>query len=110
MLGSIFELRLAAANSLFKSEDPEFFAELAKAVQSFIADKLNIASAGIIIEDIKEDLLKGNIDEELIKEAGNIIDECNMARFSPEKLNKEEMGNILKRGRELIIKLEKKFK
>lgn len=108
--GRIAQKRLSEATSLFKNEDPEFFAELAKAIQSFIADKLNMASAGIIIEEVKEELLKRNIEDSFIEEAENIIDECNMARFSPEKLNKEKMKEILNRGKDLIIKLEKKFK
>ncbi|MFC1725190.1 BatD family protein [candidate division KSB1 bacterium] len=102
--------RLSKARTLLKSEDEKFFAEMAKVLQDFIADKLNLSSAGLVNDEIKEKLKSRNIEEEIITELIKTIDECNMGRFSPGNIDTNAKENIYSKGKELIISLEKRLK
>jgi len=102
--------RLSRAKSLMEKENPEFAVEIAKVLEEFIADKLNLSSAAIISDEIKKEMNKRDIEEELIDNFINTLEECNFARFSPEGLNIEKMKKLFDEGKDLIINLEKRLK
>ncbi len=76
--------RLRHCNELLKQEKyTEFYDVLLAALWRYLSDKLNIPLSGLSRETAEENLLKRNVDDELIHEFFRITGECEMARYTP---------------------------
>lgn len=99
--------RLAHAQSLAKSENiEEFFAEIQRALFSYIADKLNISPHGLTVDKIKELLQQHSANEELVGQIGEIIRKCDFARFAPSSLKSSDIEDSLKQTETVMVQLE----
>lgn len=76
--------RFKKAKSLMSAHDSEaFYAEINKALWGYISDKLGIPSSQLVRENISQQLLDYGVQQEGIDNIIGILDECEMARFTP---------------------------
>ena len=107
--GKIAALRLAKAQKELVDNNPElFYAEIFKGLYGYLSDKLNIPNANLDKENIAIALRLRQVDESLIKQVGETIYLCEMARFAPvTHISKEEVFESTKK---LIDNIEAKLK
>ena len=82
--------RLKAAREFMKShENEKFYAELAKAMWGYISDKLSIAPSQLIRDNIASQLENYGASQETTAQVLTVLDECEMARFTPNHSDQE---------------------
>ncbi len=91
--------RLAAARAVMTVDrEKEFFAEVSKALIGFLGDKLNIAEAGMISDEVQAVLRARGVAQEVIDEYFACLQVCDLKRFSPATATIEEMRGFLERA------------
>ncbi len=102
-------LRLKNASKLLSEKKTgEFYEELYKAILDYISVKFGLPFAKLNKETIKETLQKHNVDETTTKQLIDILDEAEMARFSPTSQSGAEQ--TLESANDIINKIEKNVK
>ena len=100
--------RLSSAKSVLKTDtQKEFYAEIGKAMMGFLGDKLNIAEAGMVTDDVRRELLKRRVKDDVAEEYFDCLSVCDMKRFSPSEADDEEMKIFYKRAEQAIVHLDK---
>jgi hypothetical protein len=103
--------RLERARSLLDpAKHQEFYGEVGKALHKFLGDKLNIAEAGMIADEVKALLRKRGADEESTASYFECLSVCDMKRFSPSGSTMEEMKTFLGTAEAAITRLGKALK
>ena len=88
--------RLAEARKLAEGEDVRaFYAEAGHALEGFLADKLNIAAAGMIRDEVRERLGSLGIDAEAADPYLECLEACDRQRFAPPTAAREERARFL---------------
>ena len=88
--------RLAEARKLAGGEDVRaFYAETGHALEGFLADKLNIAAAGMIRDEVRERLRTMGIGEEAAEPCLECLEECDRQRFAPPTASPGERARFL---------------
>ncbi len=99
--------RLATAGSMASVDRTEqFYAELSRAVTSYIADKLNLSPHGLTSDRIGTLLVDRGADPALVAETNGFLRECDFARFAPASINDEDIKSSLQRAEQLIVRME----
>lgn len=99
--------RLARAKSLLSPDSSrEFYAEIARALQGFLGDKLNLAEAGLIKENVRTSLASRDVPQAAIDEYFGCIDVCDRQRFAPSEPNMGEMSAFLQRTERAMTDLD----
>ena len=76
--------RLAAARkAMARHNEEEFYASVASALWGYMGDKLRIPASALTRENITEKLGADGVDEESIANVIAVLDDCEMARFTP---------------------------
>ena len=76
--------RLARADALLEAgSEAEFYGEVRAAVLEFVADRLNLAAAGLTIEVCAEALTARQVEDETIAALRGLLTRCDFARFAP---------------------------
>ena len=76
--------RLARADDLLETgTEAEFYGEVRAAVLEFVADRLNLAAAGLTIEVCAEALTARQVEDETIARLRDLLTRCDFARFAP---------------------------
>ena len=100
--------RLSLANRLLKpSTQKEFYAEVGRALTGYLGDKLNIAEAGIITDEIQNMLHKKGTDEGIVEQYFECLKSCDLQRFSPSNSSEEEMKVFLHKAENAIVRLHR---
>lgn len=87
--GKVARKRLAVANNLMnKNDNAAFYDAILKALWGYISDKLSMPISSLTRSNISEELLKHGADESTISKVIEVLDECEMARYTPESLNR----------------------
>ena len=82
--------RLKSAREFMKAhENEKFYAELAKAMWGYISDKLSIAPSQLIRDNIASQLENYGASDQTVKDVLSVLDECEMARFTPQHSDQE---------------------
>ena len=82
--------RLKTARMYMKAhENDKFYAELAKAVWGYISDKLGIAPSQLLRDNIAAQLSDYGASPETVSRMLDVLDECEMARFTPQHSDQE---------------------
>lgn len=90
--------RLAEARKLVDGEDVRaFYAEAGHALEGFLADKLNIAAAGMIRDEVRDRLAVPGVDTEAAEPYLECLEECDRQRFAPPTASAEERARFLGR-------------
>ncbi len=102
--------RLAQAKSLLSPDTTrEFYAEIARALQGFLGDKLNMAEAGLIKESVSAKLRDRGVPQPVIDEYLGCIDVCDRQRFAPSASNTEKMDEFLERTEHAMTELDQRL-
>ena len=76
--------RLRGARALLeRGESVAFYAEIARAVTGYLADKQGVAAAGLTREELSAALVSRGHSEETVRRLVRILDDCDRARFAP---------------------------
>ncbi|MCB2229329.1 BatD family protein [bacterium] len=99
--------RLATAGSMASADKTEeFYAELSRAVTSYIADKLNMSPHGLTSDKIATLLAQRGADDDLVAETKELLRRCDFARFAPATISIDDIRSSLERGERLIVRME----
>jgi len=99
--------RLAAARVVMTVDrEKEFYAEASKALLGFLGDKLNIAEAGMISDEVQPALQSRGVPQEVIDEYFACLHTCDLKRFSPAGATVEEMREFLERSEKAMGRLK----
>lgn len=116
-LSDIKGTRLAQANKVAKKrlklaksymeahENEHFYEEILRALCGYFSDKLGIQLSQLNRENIKSELLNYGASEALILKIITILDECEMARYTPEKSD-EQIEKLFDTTSEVINEME----
>ena len=85
----------------------EFHAEIQRAVLTFLADRLNLAAAGLTVDTSARTLEEKGVDEELVSGLRDLLVQCDFARFAQVASGRREMEELHARAEQLITSLEK---
>jgi hypothetical protein len=100
--------RLKRAGELLEAEEGgEFHAEIQRALLAFLADRLNLAAAGLTQESSARALEAKGVEAALVKGMRDLLAQCDFARFAPTAPKRGEMGQVQARAEKLINRLEK---
>ena len=94
--------RLARARGLAGGDPRAFHAEVAGALQGFLADKLNIAEAGLLRDEVERPALKRGASRETLERLFTCLDDCDLQRFSPPGAEREPPERVLERAAALM--------
>ena len=102
--------RLARADDLLESgTEAEFYGEVRAAVLEFVADRLNLAAAGLTIEVCAEVLAVRQIEDETIAALRDLLTRCDFARFAPTGGPPTDRAAARRLAEEVIAGLEKRI-
>jgi hypothetical protein len=100
--------RLKRAGELLEAEDGvEFYAEIQRALLAFLADRLNLAAAGLTQESSGLALEEKGVEAALVKRMRDLLAQCDYARFASAASKREEMEQVRARAGKLINRLDK---
>lgn len=94
-----------AAAFMKKHEDDKFYDELARALKGYIGDKLGIAQSGLISETIQEKLSEYGASSDTIEAVLYVLDECEMARFTPNQ-SESAMNELYQKASSAVKSIE----
>jgi hypothetical protein len=108
--GRVAKKRLGRARSLKStSTQREFYAEVDRALEGFLADKLNLAEAGLIAEEARARLVARGVSEGTADEYLACLEVCDRQRFAPAESTLEEMNAFLERTAEAMTRLNEEL-
>lgn len=100
--------RLAKARKyLIEATQKEFYAEVSNSMMGFLGDKLNIASAGIITDEVEGLMKNKGVPEEVVQQYLLCLKLCDYQRFAPSNAKIEEMKLFFDEAKQAIVSLEK---
>jgi len=106
--GRVAKRRLAEARRLAKAADARaFYAEVARAVRGLVADKLNLAEAGLRIADVDGHLARRSVDPEERAQVRAFLEACDRQRFAPLEDDASERARILERAAVLMTAIDR---
>jgi len=102
--------RLSGARGLLsKDTQREFYAEVGSALQEFLGDKLNIAAAGMIREDVTNLLRQNSVTQEATDEYFGCLDVSDRQRFAPSEADEKVMTTFLTRAESAMSQLDREL-
>lgn len=94
--GRVAKKRFAEARRLADGDDPRaFYTEVARALEGFVADKLNRSAAGLQRHDVRAGLEARGVDATLVDRITACLDDCDRQRFAPRAADASEMARFL---------------
>ena len=101
--------RLARAKGLASGDPRAFYAEVAGAFQGFLADKLNVAEAGLVREDAGRLARRRGVSDKTLERLFACLDDCDRKRFAPAGTDRESPERLLERAAVLMGDLAKEL-
>ncbi|MFQ5702759.1 MAG: BatD family protein [Gemmatimonadales bacterium] len=99
--------RMAAARALAREgNQAEFYAEAGRALLGFLGDKLNIAEAGFISDEVRAQLRQKGVSERAVDAYFECIAVCDLKRFSPSAAASAEMLEFIERTERAMSDLD----
>lgn len=87
--GKMAKKRLAvAAKMMDKNDKAGFYDAVLKALWGYVSDKLSIPVSALTRDNVSEELMRYGADENTISHVIGVLDECELARYTPESLNR----------------------
>jgi hypothetical protein len=87
----------------------EFYAEVGSALEGFLGDKLNIAAAGMIRDEVSELLNQNSVSQELIGEYFGCLEHTDRQRFAPSQADEKVMTEFLTRVESAMSGLDREL-
>jgi len=109
--GRVAKKRLAEASRLASGDDPRaFYAEVARALRGFIADRLNVAEAGLQTTELDVLLTNSGVEQGTRDDLRGCLEHCDRQRFAPPESDPEEKSRFLDRAAALMTSLDRAVK
>lgn len=104
--GKVATKRLKEAHSYMKEHKSDaFYASLAKALWGYISDKLGISASQLTRDNVAGKLSEYGLGNDEITNVLNVLDECEMARFTPSH-SEQEMALLNNNASDAIKSIE----
>ena len=98
--------RLKLAHKFMKiNKFDQFYEEMLRAMWGYISDKLSIPASQLLRDNVSAELSKFGVSEEDIQNIIMVIDECEMARYTP-NTNEDKVSAIYNVAVDLIKRIE----
>jgi hypothetical protein len=97
----------AAKQRLQKNDEKGFYAEVQRALMGFLGNKLNVAEAGLITDEVEHMLSEKQVQPEIIRAYIDCLHTCDFQRFAPAQSNGKAMQDFYKRAQRAIEQIEK---
>jgi len=101
---SMANKHLAAASKALKENSDEVYEAISIALYGYLSNKLNIDTVDLNRDNIKEELANKQVSASLIKELEELLNSCDMARFSPSAAGDKQA--LFDQSKSLINQLE----
>ena len=99
--------RLARAESLGSPDrHREFHAEVGRALQGFLGDKLNVPEAGLIRDEVRARLTSRGVAPEVMDAYLGCLEDCDRQRFAPTEPDAAAMQEMLTRAGQAMTDLD----
>jgi hypothetical protein len=106
--GSMAQKKLATAKKLLQQNDAKgFYAEVQRALMGFLGNKLNVAEAGLITDEVERLLADKRVNPEVVREYINCLHTCDFQRFAPAQSNGKAMQEFYEQARHALETMEK---
>lgn len=106
--GRVARKRLARARDLTGSDDSRaFYAEVARALRGLVADRLNLAEAGLRTSELDDALSRTGIDDALRGDLVELLEECDRQRFAPPGADADERSRFLEAAGDVMSALDR---
>uniref|UniRef100_A0A7V3RGZ4 Protein BatD n=1 Tax=candidate division WOR-3 bacterium TaxID=2052148 RepID=A0A7V3RGZ4_UNCW3 len=103
MSGKVFKRRFQEASEYLKKKDQKnFYSSLSKAILGYIGDRFNLDTGALTIEQLKQELLKRQLDPEHLDQIFDIIRKCDTYAYSPLTDTDSSMEDLFKRTKKLM--------
>ncbi len=100
--------RLGLARSYIgEATQREFFGEVGKALMGFLGDKLNIAEAGMVSDEVGRQLLQREVPQETVGRYFECMKTCDLKRFAPSDASISEMKNLLDEAEAAMVEVDR---
>lgn len=97
--------RLRSAEKFLKAGDSDkFYEEMLRALWGYLSDKLGIPGSQLTRDNIQATLEQKNYSPEVAKRLIDVLDECEMARYTPESSSR--MDAVITEGANVINSIE----
>ena len=83
-----------------------FFEEIEKSLWGYLTDKFGVKSAELSKENIDIHFNNNNIDNDFKNKFIEVLNVCELARYSPTQDQNKKMQETLNNAKEIIIKIE----
>jgi hypothetical protein len=101
--------RLGKAEAFLKErKNEEFYAEVARAMWGYLADRLSIAHAELSQEAVRGSLKSRGAEEQTIERTISTIEKCEFARFAPSS-DSGQMDDLLKDAVSIVSSIEEQI-
>ena len=105
--GRVAKKRLAHAQRLASGKDARvFYGEIARALRGLVADRLNLAEAGLQSSELAERLAVRGVGDTTMDEIRACLEHCDRQRFAPPEADPEEKARFLERVGNLMTDLD----
>ena len=102
--------RLAQARvHLDQGAEQEFYPAVGQALMGYLADKLNVAQAGMVSQEVKESLRARGVSEESVARYFDCLQICDLKQFAPSSSGREEMRDLMAGAREAVTRMEQEL-
>lgn len=102
--------RLAQARAhLDRGAEQEFYPAVGQALMGYLADKLNVAQAGMVGQEVKESLRARGVSEESLARYFDCLRICDLKQFAPSSSGREEMRDLMAGAREAVTRMEQEL-
>jgi len=106
--GKVAGKHLRTARALIGKQDSKaFYAEAQRALMSFIGNKLNIAEAGLVTDNLAAMLQERKVSQEIIDAYVRCLQTCDFKRFAPGETSEAEMKEFIEQASEALEKMER---
>ncbi len=106
----IAQKRLRNAETNMNNNNAEkFYEDIEKSIWGYFADKFNIQTIDLSKENIHKYFRSNNISTDIENDLISLLDNCDLLRFSPSENKHNEMEDVLKKAKQIIITMESKI-
>ena len=107
--GRMARKRLAKAKGLASGDPRAFYAEVAGALQGFLADKINVSAASLVREEVRRAAAARGASADTLERLFECLDHCDRQRFAPAGADREPPEQAMERAATLMAKLAKEL-
>lgn len=99
--------QLQTAQKFLRNNDgKQFYAEVQRALMGFLGNKLNVAEAGLVTDDIQRLLEERNVAPAIASAYIACLHACDFQRFAPSQSNSVEMKQFYEQAQNAIAQME----